>query len=60
MIDEVAKVPDFFASTFNQEVVEGKYVLDVELSLPEGWCERFSDALDRATASYIADVQGLD
>lgn len=60
MIEKAAEVPAFFASTFDQEVVQGKYVLDIELALPEGWSEKFSDALSRATDAYIADVQDFD
>lgn len=60
MIDEAAKVPAFFASIFEKEVFKGKHVLEIESMLPDGWTEKFSAALDRATTAYIADLRGFD
>lgn len=57
MIDEAAKVPEFFAGVFAEESPSGERKLSLTLDMPEGWSERMSDALKRAERAYLADIR---
>jgi hypothetical protein len=57
IIDEAAKVPKFMAETFGSHTSSGTYSLNLELSLPEGWFDQISAALDRATGQVMAEIE---
>lgn len=47
IIDEAAKLPEFFAKTLGTNPVQGTFELNLVLNLPEGWVDKVDSALAR-------------
>jgi hypothetical protein len=56
LIEEAAKVPAFFVDNLGNNPQPGTYSLILTLELPEGWSEKVTDALARATDAMIAEL----
>jgi hypothetical protein len=54
-IDEAKKLPDFLESTIADPHASGTHALNMVLTVPDGWVEEVSLALEDASASYIAN-----
>lgn len=49
MVDEAAKIPAFLSETLAGNPTSGKYFLDLTITLPDGWVDGVSQAMQRAT-----------
>jgi hypothetical protein len=56
-IDEAAKLPAFLGQSFGDDVKPGEYRLSLSLTLPDGWSDDVSAALERATEHLLGDVE---
>ncbi|MFL6846649.1 MAG: hypothetical protein ACJ8ER_17420 [Allosphingosinicella sp.] len=54
-IDEVSKLPRFLTDVLDDPSSTGTQVLDMKLTMPDGWNEAVSKALKRATVALAAD-----
>lgn len=57
VIDEAAKFPTFLQETFAEKEASGTFVLSLSVSLPEGWVDVVTDALNRAASEVIFSQQ---
>ena len=48
MIEQLSKIPSEFKAIFDQENPTGTYHISLVVDLPEGWAEKYQDALRRA------------
>ncbi|WP_256219272.1 hypothetical protein [Variovorax sp. 770b2] len=53
IIDEAAKLPLFLSETLSNNPVDGRYKLELVLSLADGWGEKIDEAFARAQKNYI-------
>jgi len=57
LIDQAAKVPAYIASVFNDTPTPGKkYMLEMVLTLPDGWAEAVEAAFEQAAAELARDA----
>jgi hypothetical protein len=47
-IDEAARFPEYLSKMFSKDPEPGKYGLNLELTLPDGWAEAVERALHKA------------
>lgn len=55
-LDEVAKIPAYMSDFIRtDDIAPGEYKVSLNFSLPDGWQERCTDAMQRDAAAAFAD-----